>query len=445
MVGKCERANAFGASNTLGNRHLLGDDWDLQLDPENDGGGWEPIDAELVIGNPPCSGFSLLTQADGFRGVDSPINSCMWAFVRYVAAVRPQIAIFESVQQTYYQGAPLMNALHVELEEITGDSWYLTHVLHNNLAVGGCALRRRYFWVASRVPFGVEPVDLDYVPTADDALHDIESLALTWTAQPYRHPPTRWSRRLRSPDGSVDGHMWQPTPQWERARQVAINLGSWPQGVPLEELCRRHYERFGCLPGNPDGANPREVGFQYMVPDMSENADGRRITREEHLRRRNFTMGPTQLGRWRANRHGYVITGGALTEYVHPCVLRTFTHREAARIQGFPDNWHIEPARHDSLLGAAWGKGVPVDAGRWVAEWARASLNGRPGSIVGELGDDGGRGLVVDLTHDWKQHLGEDVREYYDRTRYGVGDGSIDVLDDAGTFGALDVSLPLAS
>lgn len=431
LVGKCERSNAFGASNALANRHLLGDDWDLQVDPDDDGSGWEPIPADLVVGNPPCSGFSLLTKAEGFRGVNSPINSCMWAFVRYAARVNPRIVVFESVQQTYHQGIKLMNMLHAELETLTGENWALTHVLHNNLSLGGCALRRRYFWVASRVPFGVEPVELAYVPTADDALHDLEPLALTWTAQPYRHPPTRWSNRLRSTRGVVDGHMVVPTPQWERARQVAVNLGAWPQGDALEDLCRRHYERFGCLPGDPSGSTPREVGFQYPVVDkQTSNGRVEYITREEHLRRRGFTMGPTQLNRWRGNRHGYVITGGALTEYVHPCLLRTFTHREAARIMGFPDDWSIEPARHDSTLGSVWGKGVPVDASRWVARWARESLLGRPGSLVGDVGGCAGPGRTIDVTGTWKNYLGESWRDYLDRTRYGANDGAVDGGDD---------------
>lgn len=425
MVGKVERPDAFGVSNSVSNKHLLGEDWDVQIDREGDGSGWDSIDTDVVLGNPPCSGFSVLTQTKGFRGVDSPINKHMWALLRYAARVMPQIVMFESVQGAYHQGRELMNALHAELESMTGARWYLTHVLHNNLSLGGCAMRRRYFWVASRVPFGVERVQLPYVPTADDALHDLESLATTWTAQPYRRPATRWSTRLRAPDGLIDGHAIVRTPQWERARWVADNLGGWPQGVSLEELCRQHYEKFGCLPGEAGRArNDPLLGWQYQVPEkISEFGEAvatvsheKMITREEHLRRREFSMGPTQLFRWRANRHAYVITGGALTEYVHPHVLRTFSHREAARIMGFPDAWKIAPQRWDGRLGAVWGKGVPVDSGRWIAHWARQSIEGRPGSVIGEHDADGDS-RVIDVTNDWRAFLGEDYREYYARTR----------------------------
>lgn len=417
MIGKCERPDSFGASNAWANRGLLGDDWELQIDREGNGTGWDEIEADIVLGNPPCSGFSLLTQTKGFRGIESPINACMWALARYAARVNPQIVMFESVQGAYHQGMELMNALREELEKLTGESWFLTHVLHNNLSLGGCAMRRRYFWVASRVPFGVEPVDLSYVPTADDALHDLEPLGLTWRPQPYRHPPTRWSRQLRSSDGLVDGHAITPTPQWTRAKEVADNLGGWPQGAALEDLCKQHYIQFGRLPGDPNGANVREVGWQYPVLDQAAtNGHKVYITREEHLRRREFSMGPTQLNRWRANRHAYVITGGALTEYVHPHLLRTFTHREAARIQGFPDSWKISPQMWDARLSAVWGKGVPVHSGRWIAQWAKNSIEGNPGSMRGELADNGDR--VIDVTHNWKRALQPETwRQYMDRTR----------------------------
>jgi len=428
MVGKCERPDAFGASNAWANRHLLGDKWEMQVDREGDGSGWDTIDCEVVLGNPPCSGFSTLTQVQSFKGVDSPINKYMRALVGFAARANPQIVIFESVQGAYRQGLELMNQLHASLEAGTGKKFSVTHVLHNNLSLGGCAMRRRYFLVMSQVPFGVEPVELRYVPTADDALHDLEANAVTWSPQPYRLPPTRWSRALRSPDGVVDGHQIQRTPQWGRAKWVADNLAAagfdvesdgWPEGDALEDLCKRHYAHFGNLPGDasyPKG-DPR-LGWQYPVDSPFEKSG--RITREEHLKRREFSMGPTQLGRWRSQRHAYVITGGALTEYVHPHVLRTFTHREAARIMGFPDAWKISPQRWDANLGAVWGKGVPVHSGQWIADWARRSLEGQPGSVIGDPemtpgSPDGAR--TIDVTNDWRRHLGEDYRDYYARTK----------------------------
>jgi site-specific DNA-cytosine methylase len=144
MATRCEWAAGFGAHNILANRHLLGEDWDTQL---SYGGGaeagfeWETVDAQVVLGNPPCSGFSTLTTAKGFRGDHSPINDCMWALIHYAARVKPEVVIFESVQGAYRQGIGLMRNLRRTLEEESGLKYSLYHVLHNNASLGGASVR----------------------------------------------------------------------------------------------------------------------------------------------------------------------------------------------------------------------------------------------------------------------------------------------------------------
>jgi hypothetical protein len=53
LVGKRETA-PFGVANMEANRHLLGDRWQTQVDPDYEA--WEVSqDAVAVLGNPPCS------------------------------------------------------------------------------------------------------------------------------------------------------------------------------------------------------------------------------------------------------------------------------------------------------------------------------------------------------------------------------------------------------
>jgi hypothetical protein len=90
----------------------------------------------------------------------------MHAFSNYVAAVRPQISIMESVRVAYTTGRPLMQELRANVERRTGLRYDLWHVFQNALELGGAAQRPRYFMVMSQVPFGVEyprvhPVMLD--------------------------------------------------------------------------------------------------------------------------------------------------------------------------------------------------------------------------------------------------------------------------------------------
>lgn len=86
---------------------------------------------------------------------------------------------------------------------------------------------------------------------------------------------------------------------------------------------------------------------------------------------------------------------------IHPTRYRGLTHREVARIMGFPDDWRIRPLRDFKGLPPTWGKGIPVECGRWISTWARNSILGEPGEMVGEkIGD---REFLIDVTNDWRQ------------------------------------------
>lgn len=360
LVGKREMTPGFGVANCEMNRHLLGHGWETEA--------VEPIDwtvpssgADLVFGNPPCSGFSVLSPK-AFRGIDSKVNHCMWALVEYAAQVRPQIVIFESVSAAYTRGLDLMRSLRKRLQERTNESWTLYHVVHNAHALGGPALRRRYFWVASRVPFGVGYPELSFEPTLRDAIGDLETLGETWLPQPYRSPPTPWSASRRSVLGLVDGMVSDSSPRGRRIIDLADTI-TWSPGDGIAAAARRCYEETGRLP-----------------PSWGDRLD--------KLVETNFNFGFNAIARWNPDKPARVVTGAGTLAGLHYANQRTFTHREIARIMGFPDDWLVYPLRDRSIKNT-WGKGITVDCGRWIAEWARRSLLGEPGDAPWEaVGDD---------------------------------------------------------
>lgn len=369
LVAKREMPGGFGVANCEANRHLLGTSWRTEAVQHEQ---WSVVEADVVFGNPPCSGFSVMSARD-FRGADSKINHCMWAFVEYAARVRPYVAVFESVQNAYTSedGHALMVALRAKLEAATGLSYTLHHVRHNAIAVGGAAVRRRYFWLATRVPFGVEPPSQAAYPTLNDVIGDLENLSRTWQAQPYRSPASWWSNYRRSASGTVDGHQGLDNPLTKRMADLMSGV-EWRAGECIADVARRHWDTHGKLP------------------------ESWRST-EEKIVKNDFFMGYTTPVRWHGTRYGRVVTGGGLHNVVHPRLDRTITHREAARILGFPDDWKILPLKRVSGLNMTWGKGITVDCGRWIGEWIRNALDGTPGSVSGrEVGE---REYDIDVTN----------------------------------------------
>lgn len=444
LIGKMSWEKGFGVYATLANRKLLGYGWESILGdapketPNVAPPAWDILPADFVFGNPPCSGFSTLSP-QAFRGQDSSINRCMWQLVDYAAQVGPQIVAWESVQQTFRQGLPLMRQLHDRLEEVSGKKYWLYHVLHNNASVGGVSNRKRYFWVASQVPFGVDHniVTRDgmmqpqtYVPTFNDMLLDLENLGLTMADQPYRGvehlhfghdddedctPTCRtvvrhssdWTRReIHDGSGVVDGHDVFHSPTLDRIVETC-QLEPWAEGERMSDVLRRYYQRTGSL---------SDRSWGYRTKKFTPDGEVVFLSKGERLIETDFAMGHNQPARWHGDRLANVITGGACHLILHPHQDRTLTQREAARIQGFPDDWKIWPVRHVADLGPAWGKGVPVQAGRWIARWARAALDGEPGPDTGiqleqynkKLYKEYGprdRESIMDLTYAYKPYL----------------------------------------
>lgn len=152
----------------------------------------------------------------------------------------------------------------------------------------------------------------------------------------------------------------------------------WHPGEDVARVVRRYYET------------------RQRLPDSWSAT-------QDKLIKNDFFMGFTTPVRWDGRKPARVITGGGLIMVVHPYLDRTITHRETARILGFPDDWRIAPLRGNPGLQMTWGKGITVDCGRWIAQWVKRSIEGNPGSVVGEAVGEAER--VIDVTNSYKKFL----------------------------------------
>jgi len=345
------------------NRHHLGDNWSAAFgDDPND---WPTANVDAVIGCPPCSGWSVWSGADK-RGPDSAAHEHTRAFMRYAARVKPKIVVFECVQQAYTQGRAVMLQYRNMLEELSGKKYDLYHVKHNNLQVGGFSYRMRYFWVAVEqgMPFGASVTNPTEIPRMRDIIGDLENLEVQWEPQSYgQSEPSPFVAGLRTKTGIVDGHMNKISMDTRRIDEIFEIIGNDGWG-PMVDLA-------GAL--------------KQAVEKNGDKFPQSWLSQEEKVRRKDFYLGFSTAVRWDADSFCHVLTGGAMDHIVHPTLPRRITHREAARIQGLPDDWSFVEAKNYSALGATWGKAVAVQAATWIGEATVAALDGQPNGPQGQL------------------------------------------------------------
>jgi site-specific DNA-cytosine methylase len=355
LVNKAELGKAgFGTQNLENNRHILSSGWTAEAGSWED---WTPHDVPVVIGNPPCSGFSLRSAA-AFRGIDSPINSCMWALIAYAARCKPEIVVMESVQAAFWNGRDLMLALRDDMERRTGEDWFITHVMHDAYHCGNVSVRKRYFMVLTRAPFTLGPAEERAAgpATLEECIGDLIDQPLNWDDAPYVAPGPA---RVRRPDGHVDGHDMRIPPYAKRILDLALEF-PWEEGEYTARVATKYLVANGKFP-----------------PSLAIHAEK---VLDSPLYNGELTgFGLNQAIRWRWQTHGRVITGGSPGTVIHPRRNRLLTTREIARIMGYPDDWRINEKQNP----AWWGKQVTVDAGRWAGEQIARHLAGG-----GEVGDD---------------------------------------------------------
>ncbi len=352
----------FGAPVAEANRHYLGNSWNSYFTEGEDE--WPTQEADAVIGCPPCSGWSVWSGPNN-RGEDAAAHEHTRAFMRYAAKVKPTVVVFECVQQAYSQGRAVMVKYRDMLENLSGKKYDLHHVKMNNLQVGGFSYRPRYFWVAIRegIPFGAMATMPESVPTTNQVIGDLASLELTWDSQAYNATPSTFVESLISKSGTVTGHMNKDNANAKRVKEIFDIVGNngWP---------------------------PRHDEGQVLKVAVEKNNDvfpQSWARQEEKLRKKDFYVGFSNAARWDGNSYCNVLTGGCMDHVVHPTLPRLITHREAARIQGLPDDWAIIPVKDYSFLGATWGKAVARQASEWIAKAVVSALNSAPNGPSGEL------------------------------------------------------------
>jgi DNA (cytosine-5)-methyltransferase 1 len=271
---------------------------------------------DLVAGGPPCQGFSK--QKRGAHLGDKR-NALVGEFLRLVEQLKPRAFLLENVAMlAQIRGRHLVEQFHAL------DGYDLVGQFYVAADYGVAQTRERFILVGIRndqagsfyIPSPTSPA----WPTVGQMIGDLPE------------PPPNYREH---PD----------YPNHQDARVTAINI-----------------ERFSYV---PQGGGWQDIPFDLRLPchQVVDTSKG---------------GWPDVYGRLQWNGQCPTITGGfdsfTRGRYGHPAQNRPLTPREAARLQGFPDDFVFAGSRYD--VRHQIGNAVPVPLARSVARAIIAALDG---------------------------------------------------------------------
>ena len=288
-------------------------------------------DADVILGGPPCQGFSPLgrTRDEESR---ARLNGLWQEYLRAVRTVQPRAFVIENVPQ-FQKSAQFGELLRLMDSDPVLPAYGFSYGVLNAADYGVAQSRRRGIFMAVR--------GLSEVPWPPPATHGPASS----TGMPYRTVRDEFGGLARMPvstDVGLDGDGRQDL-HFGRKNVRPVSL-----------------ERYQAV---PPGGN--RFDLQKARPDITPRCWLEKPT--------GTTDGMGRL--WWDRPSGTIRTEFYKPEkgrYLHPEEHRPITHREAARLQSFPDGFEFEGNR--SEVARQIGNAVPPKLGEALAKHLHSLL-----------------------------------------------------------------------
>ena len=276
---------------------------------------------DLVIGGPPCQGFSWI----GRRQPNDPRNSLVFHFYRHVEHLRPKVFVMENVEGLLHETN--VKVLSDSIEQVASQ-YVIIGPITINAADHGAATSRTRVFVIGFDPTCVDPIPSNFMTgsngntsiTVRDAIADLPSpLPATSNSNDFR-----WAKYPKSDAVQISRYaaeMRTPPPNglgWKNAAERLI--AGFVSGIVATRHSKEVANRYARVQGGKTDPITKSFRLEWdgLCPTLRAGTG-------------------SDKGAFQAVRP------------LHPSMGRVITVREAARLQGFPDWFVFHPTKWHSF------------------------------------------------------------------------------------------------
>lgn len=292
-------------------------------------------DAEVIIGGPPCQGFSMAGARIRNGFIDDPRNYLFKHYFNIVKSVKPKVFVMENVKGiTTMHGGKIFNEilnLFQNKKELYGDVYNVYHRVIRATEFGIPQTRERVIII------GILNKEINLDDLFENTKFKIKKLYPT-----YFNKYTVWD---------AISNLGLPT-----------ESGEVKNNAPLSD-----YQEYLKTDNETLYNHTKTKHSAVAVERMSKIKSGENFTK---LNEEIKSVHSGAYGRLDKNGYAPTITtrfdtpsGGM---FIHPIYNRTLTPREAARIQSFPDNYIF--TGNKSSICRQIGNAVPPKCAFFLAE-----------------------------------------------------------------------------
>lgn len=288
--------------------------------------GKEFIGADVIIGGPPCQGFS---SANRYKKEEEDLrNKLFYEFVKFVDIIKPKFVVIENVRGIVTRDNGYAKDRIYEIFEERG--YIVNHSLLDSSDFGVPQKRIRNFFVMSKnKKFDFEKLKKKQGVTVKEAiseLYDFDNCKVEDIYVLETPSKTTYQKYLRKKDNKIYNHLIK---------------------YPAEIV----QKRIACV---PQGGNWMDIPKNLF----DNNRTNRHSSAYKRLDENNFSV--------------TIDTGNSHSNYFHPIYNRIPTVREAARLQSFKDSFIFEGSRTEQYRQV--GNAVPPLLAKNIATQIKKEL-----------------------------------------------------------------------